>query len=216
MRVMGFKWGLTCAAAMLATATACGGGHKAVLVSIPPALNLIEYGNVAGLVTFSAENAKGSLHELATRKFSERVLSASRRVELLEIGSADDVLKQSGELAFGSASAKVLGATRDVPVVFAGVLKVSNVKPSGGISGFGIPHLEATISVDLQVALYSTKSGGTLWRAGSTVNEKVGQFSMAGNVPSFSAKDPNAAYGHLVDRLIDVVTRDLYPTYERR
>jgi hypothetical protein len=208
--------GLTCATAMLAAATACGGGHKAVVVTIPPALNLIEYGHVAGLVTFTAENAKGALHELATRRFSEKVLAASRRVELLELGDADAVVQQSGERVFGPLSAKVLGGTRDVPVVFAGVLKVSNVKPSGGITGFGIPHLEATVSVDLQVALYSTKSGGTLWRAGSTASEKVGQISMSGNVPSFSAKDPNAAYGRLVDRLVDVVTRDFYPTYERR
>jgi hypothetical protein len=39
---------------------------------------------------------------------------------------------------------------------------------------------------------------------------------MSGNLPTFEAKDPNAAYGRLVDRLIAVVTQDLYPTYERR
>lgn len=207
---------LACAAVILAAGTACGGGHRAATVTIPPRLELRQYGNVAALVTFTVENAKGSLHELATRRFSERVLSASRGVEILEIGDAEPLLKQSGERVFGGASAKVLGATRDAPVVFAGHLKVSNVKPSGGITGFGIPHLEATVSVDLTVALYSTKSGGTLWRAASSASEKVGQLSMAGGVPSFSAKDPGAAYGRLVDRLVAEVARDLYPTYERR
>jgi hypothetical protein len=185
-------------------------------VTIPPRLVLAEYGRAAALVTFTAENAKGSLHELATRRFSEKVLGASRAVEILELGDAEPMLKESGEKAFGPGSAKLIGASRDVPVVFAGVLKVSNVKPSGGITGFGIPHLEATVNVELQVALYSTKSGGTLWRNAASVNEKVGQFSMSGNVPSFSAKDPNAAYGQMVDRLVSIVARDLYPTYERR
>lgn len=201
---------------VLAAVTACGGGHKTATYTIPPRLSLGEYGRVAGLVTFSADNAKGSLQEFATKRFSEKVLSASRGIEMLELGDADPVLKQSGERVFGPASAKVVGATRDVPVVFAGLLKVSNVKPSGGLSGFGIPHLEATVSVELSVALYSTKSGGTLWRGASAASEKVGQLSMIGNVPSFSAKDPGAAYGRLVDRLIADVTRDLYPTYERR
>jgi hypothetical protein len=201
---------------ILAAATACGGGHRAATVTIPPRLDLRQYGHVAALVTFTAENAKGSLHELATRRFAEKVLSATRGIELLELGDPAPLLKQSGERVFGAASAKAVGATREVPVVFAGHLKVSNVKPSGGMSGFFVPHLEATVSVELTAALYSTHSGGTLWRAGSSASEKVGQISMAGGEPSFSAKDPGAAYGRLVDRLVAVVTRDLYPSYERR
>jgi len=207
---------MTAAVVLVAVVTACGGGHKASTVTIPPRLMLSDYGKAAALVNFTAENNKGSLHELATRKFSEKVLGASRAVEILELGDPAPTMKDAGETAFGPASAKIIGATRDVPVVFAGVLKVSNVKPSGGITGFGIPHLEATVSVELQVALYSTKSGGTLWRDAASVSEKVGSFSMSGNVPSFSAKDPNAAYGRLVDRLVATVSRDLYPTYERR
>lgn len=204
------------AVVMTASVVACGGGHRVSTVTIPPRLDLHQYGDVAALAAFSAENAKGSLQELATRRFSEKVLAASRGVELLELGDAEPFLKQSGEHAFGPGAAKAVGAARNVPVVFAGLLKVSNVKPSGGITGFGIPHLEATVSVELTVALYSTKSGGTLWRASSGASEKVGQISMAGSVPSFSAKDPNAAYGRLVDGLVTTVTRDLYPTYERR
>src|SRR5262245_12648821 len=207
---------LTCALLIVAAVTACGGGHKVATVMIPPRLALIEFGNVAGLTTFAVENAKGSLHELATQRFSEKVLGASRKVEILELGNAEPILKAANERMFGPASAKVVGSTKNVPVVFAGLLKVSNVKPSGGISGFGIPHLEATVQVDLTVALYSTQSGGTVWRDSASVSEKVGQFAMSGNVPTFSAKDPNAAYGRLVDRLVSVVTRDLYPTYERR
>ena len=52
-------------------------------------------------------------------------------------------------------------------------------------------------------------------RAGSEASERVGQVAVVGGQPSFSAKDPNAAYGRLVDRLIAAVSQDLYPTYER-
>jgi hypothetical protein len=202
------------AAVLAVSAIACG-GNKYATVTIPPRLELGQYERAA-LASFTVENAKGSLHELATRRFSEHVLAASRDVEVLELGSTAPVLQKVGESQFGPEAAKAIGVSHDVPVVFGGHLKVSNAKPSGGIGGFGIPHVEATVTVELTVGLYSTKTGGTLWRSGAAASEKVGQLSVVGGVPSFSAKDPNAAYGRLVDQLISAVTRDLYPTYERR
>ena len=195
-------------------ATACG-GKKYVTVTIPPRLDLTRYERAA-LAMFTVENAKGSLHELATRRFAEQVLAASQDVEILEIGNTEPILQQVGEPVFGSDAARSVGSSHDVPVVFAGHMKVTNAKPSGGLGSFGIPHVEATVSVELSVGLYSTRTGGTLWRSGASASEKVGQLSVSGGVPSFSAKDPNAAYGRLVDRLVAVVTQDLYPTYERR
>ncbi len=105
------------------------------------------------------ENAKGSLHELATMRFSEQVLRASHDVEVIEIAGTDQVLQQAGERVFGPAAAKAVGASHDVPVVFAGHMKVSNVKPSGGLSGFGIPHMEATVSVELSVGAVLHEDG---------------------------------------------------------
>ena len=204
-----------CAAVMATGAAACGGGSKTVTVTIPPRLDLSDFARV-GLATFTVENAKGGLHELATRRFAEQVLEATRGVEVLELHDTPALLQASSESTFGPASARVVGTAHQVPAVFAGHLKVSNVKPSGGLSGFGLPHVEATVSVELTVALYSTQTGGTLWRAGAGAGEKVGHLSIIRGEPSFSAKDPDAAYGRLVDRLIAVVSRDLYPTYERR
>jgi hypothetical protein len=203
-----------CVVALAGLAAACG-GKKYVTVTIPPRLDVGQFERAA-LAMFTVENAKGSLHELATRRFAEHVLAASQGVEVLELGSTEPVLQQVGERVFGPEAARSVGTAHDVPVVFAGHMKVSNVKPSGGIGGFGIPHVEATVAVELSVGLYSTRTGGTLWRSGASASEKVGQLSVAGGIPSFSAKDPNAAYGRLVDRLIAVVTQDLYPTYERR
>ena len=199
--------------------TGCGPGKKYVTVTVPPILDVTQYERAA-LTTFTVENAKGSLHELATRRFAEYVLRAQRDVEVLEVGSVAATLQQVGEPRFGAAAAKAVGSTHDVPVVFAGHLKVSNVKPTGGIMGglssLTTPYLEATVSVELDVALYSSRTGGTLWRAGSAASEKVGSLVVTGGMPSFSAKDPNLAYGRLVDQLVSAVSQDLFPTYERR
>src|SRR5205807_3033211 len=80
---------------------ACGGSHRVLL---PPRLNLSPYGQI-GLVTFTAENAKGSLHEFATRRFSEYVLAAQTGIEVLELGAADSVLRRTRSPELGPAAA---------------------------------------------------------------------------------------------------------------
>ena len=196
-------------------ASACG-GPKRVNVRVPPRIDVSQYGRV-GLATFTIENAKGQLNTLATQRFSEYILDA-QRVEVLELGSADSVLRRTGEAQFGPASAQAVGGSRDVPAVFAGHLKVSNVKPAAKVVGLNLPRIEATVSVELTVGLFSTKTGGTLWRSSASASEKVGGLALFGGEPVFSAKDPNEAYGHLVNFLIGEVTRDMRPTWvvERR
>jgi hypothetical protein len=186
-----------CVAAVAVAAAACG-GKKYVTVTIPPRLDLTSYQRAA-LTTFTVEKAKGSLHELATTRFAEAALHA-QPVEILEVGQVEPLLQQVGEPAFGPAAARTFEMSHDVPVVFAGRLKVSNVKPSGGLTSFVMPHIEATVSVELSVALYSTRTGGTLWRSGAAASETVGHLSIVRGEPSFSATDPGAAYGRLRSR----------------
>ena len=190
----------------------CGGGTHSVLV--PPRLDLEPYGRV-GLFTFTADNAKGSLAELATERFSEAALNGQSHIEMLELGTVDTLLQRVGETEFGPAAAQAVGKARRVPAVFVGHLVVSNVKPSGGLLGIASGFVQATVSVQLSVRLLSTESGGTLWRSSSQASEKVGGLAIVNGEPHFSAKYPNDAYGHLVDQLVYAVTRDLRPTGQR-
>ena len=199
--------------ALLLAALSAGCAGTRVLV--PPRLDLQPHGTV-GLVTFTVENAKGTLHDFATQRFAEEVLAGQSGIELLELGSADSLVRRVGETQFGPASAQALGEQRDVPAVFVGHLKVSNVKPSGGIIGLSVPFVQATVTVDLLVRLISTRSGGTLWRASASASEKVGSVALVGGIPEFSAKDPNDAYGRLVNRLVWTVTQDLRPTWRKQ
>ena len=182
----------------LLVAAGCGGGHT---VLVAPRLNLLPYGSV-GLVTFSIEKAKGSLNEFATRRFEEYVLAAQSGIEVQEFSLPD--------------SAQALGGARGVPAVFLGHLKVSDVKPSGGMIGLTLPHVEATVTATLSVELRSTKSGGTLWRSSAVATEKVGQLAIVDGQPEFAARDPNDAYGHLINRLVYDVTYDLRSTWVKQ
>jgi hypothetical protein len=177
-----------------------GAGCASHRVLVPPRLDLTPYASI-GLVAFSVENAKGNLGEHVTRRFEEYMLGAQKGFEVQNFSAAD--------------SASALSGARGVPVVFLGHLKVSNVTPRGGL-GVVSAHLEATVSADLSVELRSTKTGGTLWRASSSATEKVGQVTVLGGIPEFSARDPNEAYGRLVDRLVYSVTWDLRSTWVKQ
>ena len=191
---------------------ACGGGHS---VLVPPRLDLRPYAKI-GLVTFTVENAKGSLNTYATERFAEEVLAAQPGLELLELGPADSLLQRVGEKEVGIAAAQALGREQNVGAVFAGHLKVTNPKASGGIAGLVTPHLEATVRVDLTVRLLSSQSGGTVWRSSAWATQRVGHVSVVGGQLDFSAKDPKDAYGPLVNTIVGLVTQDLRSTWQKR
>src|SRR3989441_5480070 len=129
----------------LVAAMACGGGQTSHTVLVAPRLNLLPYGSV-GLVTFSIEKAKGTLNEFATRRFEEYLLAAQSGIEVQEFSQAD--------------STQALSGARGVPVVFLGRLKLSDVKPSGGLIGVTLPHVEATVTATLAGGRRATHTGG--------------------------------------------------------
>ncbi|HYX81281.1 MAG TPA: hypothetical protein VE714_02740 [Gemmatimonadales bacterium] len=181
----------------------CGGGHRPVRqrVLLPPNLNLVPHHNI-GLFTFSVENAKGNLHEFATHRFEEYVLAAQNGIEMREFTSAD--------------SARVFATAADsngTPVAFFGHLKISNVKPHSGLTAGLSPIVRATVTVQLSVWLVNTRTGGVLWRKSSSSTEDVGGLSFIGTMPAFSARDPNDAYGRLINQLVYDVTYDVRSTW---
>ena len=193
---------LTCYFIVLAV-FGCGGGYHPARqrVLLPPTLNLVPHHNI-GLFQFSVENAKGNLHEFATRRFEEYVLAAQSGIEMREFTSAD--------------STRVFASSPDssnCPVAFFGHLKISNVKPSGGLTAGLAPIVEATVTVELSVWLVNTRTGGVMWRRSSAQTEKVGGLSFIGGTPSFSARDPNDAYGHIINQLVYNVTYDVRSTW---
>src|SRR5260370_28063703 len=81
----------TAAVLVLLSGVACA-SHS---ILVPPRLNLVPYGSV-GLITCSIENAKGTLHELATQRFEEYVLAAQTGIEAQHFPLADPAKALSG------------------------------------------------------------------------------------------------------------------------
>jgi hypothetical protein len=204
---------LTAVAALFILLSCLACASKRVLV--PARMDLHPYGKL-GLVTFTVENAKGSLHQFATERFAENVLAAQPGIEILELGNIDTLMQRVGERELGILTAQELGRQHGVAAVFAGHLKITNPTTSGGIAGILTPHLEATIRTDLTVRLLSAQSGGTVWRSSAWATEKVGGISIVGGQVVFGAKDPKTAYGPMVNTIVNIVTRDLWSTWQKQ
>jgi hypothetical protein len=202
----------TAAAAVAVALAAC----SSQLARVPPRLDLGNYDRIA-LITFSADQSKHGLGQLATQRFAEEVLASQTGFELLELGPADSAVARLLAQGDAPAAAQELGRERKIPAVFFGQLAMTNAKPRGSISGGGNVNVGATVSGELSVRLISTSTGGTLWRSSGSASQSVGQVAIgAGQLPSISAKDPNAAYASMVDQMVAQVTRDLRPTWVRQ
>ena len=181
---------------------------------VPARLSLAPYGRIA-LVTFSTDQSNGGMSSLATQRFAEALLASQTGVELLELGSADSSLKDLSANTDGAALAQALGKRKNVPAVFVGYLKVSNMKPSGHLDGSGM-NVRAGVSAELTVRLLSTSTGGTVWRSSAAANGTVGRINITDRLPSFAIRDKEEAYGEVVSQLIAEVTRDLRPTWVKQ
>ncbi len=200
---------------VLAVVVLAGLACAAKRILVPARMDLHPYGKI-GLVTFSVENAKGNLHEFATERFSENVLSAQPGIEILELGNVDTLMQRLGERELGPLTAQELGRQHGVAAVFAGHLKVTNPSATGGLGGLLTPHLEATVRTDLTVRLLSTQSGGTVWRSSAWATQRVGGVSIVAGQLNFAARDPKTAYGPMVNTIVNIVTQDMWSTWQRQ
>jgi hypothetical protein len=181
---------------------------------VPARLELAPYGRVA-LVTFTADQPNPGISSLATQRFAEALLASQTGFELLELGGADSLLKNLSPNTDAVALAQALGKQKNVPAVFVGFLKISNMKPSGHIDGSGM-NVRAGVSAELTVRLLSTSTGGTVWRSSGAANGTVGRIDITDRLPSFAIRDKDEAYGEVVSDLVAQVTRDLRPTWIKR
>jgi hypothetical protein len=178
---------------------------------VPARLDLAPYGRIA-LVTFSADQQNNAMSSLATQRFAEALLASQSGIELLELSPADSAVKSLPATGDGMAMAQALGKEKNVPAVFVGYLKISNVKPRGHIDASGM-NVRAGVSAELTVRLLSTSTGGTVWRSSAAANGTIGRLNISDRLPSIALRDKEEAYGEVVDELVSVVTRDLRPTW---
>ncbi len=184
-------------------------------IYVPPAIDL-KPREVIGLIEF-ASDTKGDLTGYVTQKFIESITEDQQELRIVELGDEATVLAAIGQTALGPDAYKAIAAKYNVNTVFIGDLKVSDVKPSFNIGpGFSFASIEAKVNASLVAKLVETATGVTLWSNSGKAEHTVAGVSKAGSYFSFSAEDPEEAYGDLARGLCYKVTRDFRHTWKHK
>lgn len=183
-------------------------------VLMPPKVSLATYDTI-GMIQFSS-NVEGSLQQITSQKFLQALQSSQPGVRVLELGDERKVLQTIQHGQMDPPAIQAIGTKYGVDAVIFGRVEISNVKPKVELSRM-LTSMSAQADVDaaLTARLLETDSGVTLWTNSVHGRQTVGHVSFVSNGDiHFGARDPESAYGRLVEWLVARATRDFRPYYE--
>lgn len=197
----------------VAAAAAALGCGRTVLV--PPRVDLAPLATL-GIIEFTS-SSEGVLAHYTTERFLEMIRRGQGAVPIVEIGTRDQALQAVGAEKLDFDALKALGAKYHVRTLIVGELTLSNVRPNLRVAPqVGFVGVSANVTGTLVTKMVDVETGASVWNASSTHSASVGFVSVFGNHIAFNARDPDRAYGELVNPIVRDVTRDFRPTREHR
>jgi len=161
-----------------------------------------------GVVEFKS-SAEGDIAKFTTQKFIEAITEDQKGVEIIDLGNEADILSEVDRKRLDPDALMEIGQKYNVRSVITGDLQISDIKPHINIE---LIIESASASADVEATLtskmLSTGNGAIIWTSSSKEKERVGHVSIFSGHFSFDAKDPQDAYGELVESLVHDVTRD--------
>ena len=190
---------------------------KTVLVSVPPRVQLHEYGTL-GLVAFDS-NADPAINARVTREFESRVHAAQPGTRIVELGSRDVLLASVGARQLDPQTLRRIGEKYGVDAIFVGSLTYSEPKTTD-VSLADITKLEAGVRVevrgDIDSKLVETRSGASVWSSSAWARRPLGQLNVSvdqgvsGGVRSANPRE------EMVSALVSHLTEDFRPSTVRQ
>jgi hypothetical protein len=192
-------------------ASACG-----PVVLDPPMIDLFSMERI-GLISFGLEKAQGKLDSIATQRFLQEVQWAQRGVQVVELGTREDVLADLGLDRLGPDAAKAIGDKYGVAAFFTGNVMVSDVRPEIDLATIiKTLSVRASFTIEISARLIDTDSGATLWTDSVSDDRSVAKLTiMEGRIPWFDLRSQEKVYRKMMDRLVTAITRDFRPTRRR-
>ena len=202
---------ITIFAVLMIMGIACGSK-----VMVPPRIDLREH-EVIGIINFTF-SSKGNLGDFATRKFTEAARQDQGLVRIIPLGSESEILKTIGYEQLNQAAIKAIGEDQNLKTILTGELVVSDIRPNIQITpGLGFLSISAEVDATLSVQMFETSTGASLWSSSASDTRTVGNISIFGGKNfAFDAKDPEKAYGNLINSLVTQVTRDFRVSWRRK
>lgn len=185
------------------------------LVEVPPRVDLHAFESI-GIVQFESD-AKGNLAAFATQRFIEAMQQSQPGVRVLELGPGAELEPPLGSGAVDHAAIQAIGRKYAVDAVIVGDLAVKNVRPKVDVYNL-VKSMSVSADVDaaLTTRMLETSRGATVWTRSTRSTRRVAQVGVGAGKVSFDARDPQNAYGELVDALISEITDDFRVSYVRK
>ncbi len=184
-------------------------------IMAPPEIDLSYYERV-GLISFSSKNVESQFDEMATQLFLQEINRVQKRVQLIELGTLDEVLGQINKATLNQEAVKAIGEHFGVASFFHGEINISAVKRSSReVTGMVITNvlLRMTFNSSLTIRFYSTETGATLWADSANKKKTLDQILHSTDiVPEFGIKDQNKVHKELTERLVHELSSNFRPT----
>ncbi|MDD5529356.1 MAG: hypothetical protein PHX21_04925 [bacterium] len=169
---------------------------------------------IVGIIEFTNAN-KGNLAPYITKRFMQDIRRDQGMVRIIELGTEKDVLKSVGHDKLGPEALKAIGQKYNVKTIIKGNLVVSDVQPDVSLfTGGSFANVSAKVMSTLACEMIESASGASIWSKSVSAVSKVGEVSVFGGKEfGFDAKDPDKAYGELMNALVIQATPEFKATY---
>ncbi len=188
-------------------------------IMAPPEIDLLHYERV-GRISFSNKNVESQADEMATKLFLQEISRFQRGVQVIELGTLDDVLGQINKVTLNQEAVKAIGEHFGVASFFHGEINVSDGKRSSReVTPKVISRVlvRMTLNSSLTIRLCSTETGATLWADSAYKEKNLEQILHSpDSIPDFDIKTQNKVHKKLTERLVHELTRDFRPTKGRQ
>jgi len=182
----------------------------------PPLVDLFSMKRI-GLIAFDLEEAEGNLGDMATQRFLQEIQWAQRGVQVVELGTKEEVLAAVEQERLGPEAARAVGDRYGVTAFFTGFVRVSDIKPEIDLASI-IRSLSVRASFTIEVTgrLIGTDSSATIWTDSVTDKKSVARLTLTkGRIPWFDLSSQDKIYRKMIDRLVIAITRDFRPSKRR-
>lgn len=192
------------------------GCSNTVLVSVPPRIELQDYGTL-GIVDFTSVPDR-AVTARATRQFQEQVQAAQPGTRFVELGNLEALLDDAGARQLDANALKKIGAKHGVAAIFLGDLAYS--EPKTDVKLTDLTKLEGGVRTeirgDISSRLVETGTGASVWSRSAWAKRQIGRINVSaerGVSGGMSQSDPRE---EMVPALIFQLTHDFRPTSVRQ
>ena len=184
-------------------------------IMAPPEIDLSYYERV-GLISFSSKNVESQFDEMATQLFIQEINRVQKRVQIIELGTLDEVLGQINKATLNQEAVKAIGEHFGVASFFHGEINISDVKRSSRKMDLKVITkvvFRMTFNNSLTIRFYSTETGATLWVDSAYKEKTLDQILHSPDIiPDFSIEVQNKVHKELTEHMVHELIRNFRPT----